>query len=89
MNYSGFPTIAIDASRCTTPFACKKCLEFCPQAVFVAFGIKVEKGRETDPAEPGAYGLAVAFQDKCTGCNDCIEVCPTDAITITFPELEA
>ena len=89
MNYTGFPTIQIDASKCTIPFACKKCLEICPQAVFVTFGIKVEKGRETDPNEPGAYGIIGSYTDKCTGCDDCIEVCPEDAITITFPELEA
>ena len=89
MNYSSYPDIQIDLSKCTIPFACKKCLEVCPQAVFITYGIKVERGRETDPNEPGAYGLAVAFQDKCTGCDDCIEVCPEDAITITFPKMEA
>jgi NADH-quinone oxidoreductase subunit I len=89
MNYTGYPTIEIDASKCTIPFACKKCLEICPQAVFNTFGIKVEKGRETDPNDPGAYGLRSVFPDKCTGCDDCIEVCPEDAITITFPEMEA
>ena len=64
MNYSGYPTIEIDASKCTIPFACKKCLEICPQAVFQTYGIKVEKGRETDPNEPGSYGLSVAYQDS-------------------------
>ena len=89
MNFTGYPTIEIDHSKCTIPFACKKCLEICPQAVFQTHGIKVEKGRETDPNEPGSYSLTVAYQDKCTGCDDCIEVCPEDAITITFPEMEA
>jgi NADH-quinone oxidoreductase subunit I len=89
MNFTGYPTIEIDAAKCTVPFACKKCLEVCPQAVFFVFGIKHERGREIDPNEPGAYGLGVAYQDKCTGCDDCIEVCPSDAITITFPEMEA
>jgi ferredoxin len=47
--------------------------------------MKVEKGRETDPKEPGTYLLVAPFRDKCTGCNICLEVCPVDALTITFP----
>ena len=49
MNYAGYPTIEIDASKCTIPFACKKCLEVCPQAVFQTYGIKVEKGARDRP----------------------------------------
>ncbi|MBW2142109.1 MAG: 4Fe-4S binding protein, partial [Deltaproteobacteria bacterium] len=33
--------------------------------------------------------LFAPHRDKCTGCNDCIELCPEDAITINFPPLEA
>lgn len=84
-----YPTIEIDASKCTTPFACKKCLQGCLQSVFHVSAIKVERGRETDPNEPGSYGLHTPHRDKCTGCNDCIEFCPEDAITITFPSMEA
>ncbi len=89
MTASRYPTIEFDTSKCTTPFACKKCLEICPQAVITTSVIKVERGRETDPNEPGAYGIGAMYRDKCTGCDDCIEVCPEDAITIKFPRLEA
>lgn len=84
-----FPTIIIDAAKCTVPFACKKCLQACLQSVFSVHAVKIERGRETDPSEAGAYGLNAGHRDKCTGCNDCIEVCPEDAITITFPPVEA
>jgi ferredoxin len=84
-----FATIDIDASKCTTPFACKACLEACPQSVFHVTAAKVERGRETDPNDPGAYRIYAPHRDKCTGCNDCIEICPVDAIAVTFPPLEA
>lgn len=81
-----YPEIAIDLTKCTTPFDCKLCLQGCPQAVFMSTAVKVQKGKETDPKEPGAYTLLASHRDKCTGCNDCVEVCPVDALTITFPE---
>ena len=80
-----FPTITIDHEKCTVPFACKKCMMACPTAVFTVAAVKVEKGRETDPNEPGSFMAGVSHRDKCSGCDECIEVCPEDAITITFP----
>lgn len=78
--------IEIDESKCTTPFDCKKCLEVCPQAVFQVRVVKVERFKETDPKEPGAYKLVPFYIDKCTGCKDCVEVCPEDAIKVILPE---
>lgn len=85
MSVPNYAVIEIDATKCTTPFDCKKCLAGCPQSVFAVRAMKVEKGRETNPKEPGAYALVAPFTDKCTGCDICIEVCPVDALTITFP----
>ncbi len=84
MAVPNFAKIAIDYSKCTVPFDCKKCLRGCLQSVFSVSARKVERGRETDPTEPGSYALFAPHRDKCTGCNDCIELCPEDAITITF-----
>lgn len=78
--------IEVDASKCTTPFACKKCLQLCPQAVFAVAAIKVEKFKETDPKEPGSYFLLARYMDKCTGCEDCVKVCPEKAIKLTVEE---
>ena len=89
MSAPRFATIEIDHEKCTTPFDCKKCLQGCGQAVFGVRAVNVVKGMETDPKVPGNYMLGVSHRDKCTGCNDCIELCPVDAITITFPPLEA
>ena len=79
-----FATIQIDYEKCITPFECKKCLQVCGQSVFSVHAINVTKGRESNPKEPGMYALGTPHRDKCTGCNDCIEVCPVDAIAITF-----
>jgi ferredoxin len=84
-----YPKIAIDAKKCTTPFDCKKCLKGCPQSVFSVAAVKVERGRETNPKEPGAYWLMTPHTDKCTGCNICIQLCPVDALTISFPSSAA
>jgi ferredoxin len=40
---------------------------------------------ETDKHEPGNYRLRVAFRDRCSACNRCVEVCPEDALTIEMP----
>lgn len=80
-----YPNIEIDTTKCTTPFDCKLCIQACPQSVFFTHAVKVERGRETDPKDPGAYILVPTYRDKCTGCMDCVEVCPVDAIKITFP----
>lgn len=85
MSHPRFPVIEIDSEKCKIPFDCKKCLQVCPTSVFMVHAVKVEKGRETNPKEPGAYKLAAPMRDKCSVCNDCIDVCPEDAITITFP----
>ncbi len=81
-----YPAIHIDESRCTVPFDCKRCLQVCPQAVFAVEAVKVERGRETDPKEPGAYKLDTPYRDKCVMCHDCIEACPVSALTITLAE---
>ncbi|MFH1002949.1 MAG: 4Fe-4S dicluster domain-containing protein [Chloroflexota bacterium] len=84
---AAFPIIEIDATRCQTPFHCKKCLRICPQAVFRVSENKIEKGRETDPQEPGAYHLEALFLDKCSGCGDCVAICPLGALKIRVPEV--
>jgi ferredoxin len=82
------PVIKINHERCTTPFACKACLQICPTAVFSVHGLKMIRLEETDKTEPGNFRLRVAYRDKCTACNRCVDVCPTDALTVSMPEGE-
>ncbi len=80
------PKIDIDQSRCTTPFDCKKCLTACALAVFRVKPVNMKRGEETNKKAPGSYKLDVTFRDMCTGCLDCVKVCPNNALTITLPE---
>ncbi|MBI4765436.1 MAG: 4Fe-4S binding protein [Deltaproteobacteria bacterium] len=75
--------IYIDENRCQTPYACKKCLQICPQAVFQVMVKKMVKFEETNPHEAESYKLNVGYMDKCVGCNRCLEVCPENALQIT------
>ncbi|MFZ5595485.1 MAG: ATP-binding protein [Bacillota bacterium] len=78
------PKISWDMGKCPTPMACKKCLEICPQAVFMLVTLKNKKYVETDINDPNAYLIHPLFRDKCVGCNDCVGVCPSGAINIVF-----
>ena len=80
------PQIEINQETCTVPWLCKKCLLTCQQSVFEVRAITNERFKETDPRVPGNYRLAAGWRFKCSGCNECLKVCPVDAITITWPE---
>ena len=82
-----FPKITIDLEKCTVPFLCKKCLEVCPNAVLHVNRVMSKEKRleEMDPRIDGNYVLGVSRPDKCTACNQCIDVCPVDAIKIEVP----
>lgn len=79
------PVIEIDRTKCTTPFACKRCLQVCPTAVFGVRETRMVRMEETDKYEPGTYRLFVAYRDKCSGCNHCVEVCPEGALNVYMP----
>lgn len=81
-----YPKIEIDHTKCTVPFDCKKCLRICPQAIFQVHAIKVERFKETDKKETGAYRLAVFYLDHCTACGDCVGVCPVNALKVILPD---
>ncbi|MHB1421222.1 MAG: 4Fe-4S dicluster domain-containing protein [Bacillota bacterium] len=76
----------VDHEKCTVPLACKKCLLICPQAVFFVETVKYVKYEENDIKDPGAYKNIPRHRDKCTGCMECVKVCPKDAITVRFGE---
>lgn len=75
----------IDIKQCTSPFACKKCLEICPHKCFLIEETKVEKGRETPPEN---WKIDALYRDKCIGCMKCVEVCPEAAIKVTKAEVK-
>jgi formate hydrogenlyase subunit 6/NADH:ubiquinone oxidoreductase subunit I len=76
--------ILIDYEKCMTPYACKKCLQICPQAVFAVVAVKMEKYKETDENEPGAFKLTVGYGDKCIVCDQCVDICPVKALKVIY-----
>ncbi len=77
------PSITIEKTKCPLPVECRKCLSLCPTAVFSLKVDKVEKFKETDAS---GYSLYAKYRAACTGCMDCVKVCPQGAITIAFPQ---
>jgi len=76
------PTITIDDKKCNDPLACRKCLLVCPTHV-LGLGTKVgpRKFQEIDPSQFIVDGVRF---EKCTGCMDCVTVCPKSAIQVSF-----
>lgn len=77
--------IDIDYNLCQDPLNCRKCLTVCPTVVFVCGPTKIWKYRETDPEE---YKVVARYYDKCSGCGDCQNACPTGALKLNFVSRE-
>jgi NADH-quinone oxidoreductase subunit I len=76
------PTVAVDDQKCADPLSCRKCLLICPTHVLgLGTDVAVQKFRETDLEHFVVRGVRL---DKCTGCLDCVEVCPQNAIQVSF-----
>jgi len=76
------PTITVDYNKCKDPLSCRKCLLICPTHVLgLGTDVPVVKYRETDTEH---FIVAGVRFDKCTGCMDCIKVCPQGAIQVSF-----
>lgn len=76
------PTITVDYKKCKDPLSCRKCLLICPMQVLgLGTDVPVVKYGETDPEH---FIVAGVRFDKCTGCMDCVKVCPQGAIQVSF-----
>jgi len=76
------PTITVNDEKCKEPISCRKCLLICPTHVLgLGTDVGPQKFREIDPSH--FIVRAVRF-DKCTGCMDCVKVCPQNAIQVSF-----
>ncbi len=81
------PTILVDDEKCQDPLTCRKCLLVCPTRVLgLGTSVGPEKFKEIDRHRFVVRGVRYQF---CTGCLKCVEVCPTDAIQISFDGSQA
>ena len=76
------PTITVDNKKCLDPLDCRKCLVKCPTHV-LGLGTKVgpRKFKEIDASQ---FIVAGVRFEKCTGCMDCVKICPQNAIQVRF-----
>lgn len=81
------PHIVVDDDRCNDPLSCRLCLLACPTRVLgLGTSVGPEKYKQIDPHRFVVRG--VRYQ-VCSGCLKCVEVCPTDAIQVSFDGSEA
>jgi NAD-dependent dihydropyrimidine dehydrogenase PreA subunit len=82
----GKTKITIDYSKCgpegvMDPRECTKCLKQCDRPVFHLHHMIVDGD---DPWDPSYWQVTPVYTSQCTRCMKCIEVCPVDAISVSW-----
>ncbi|MBM3149539.1 MAG: 4Fe-4S dicluster domain-containing protein [Chloroflexi bacterium] len=77
------PTIVFDDKKCDDPLSCRKCLLVCPSHV-LGVGTKVGPKKYQEIDRHFFIVAGVRF-DRCTGCMECVEICPKGALKVNFP----
>jgi len=79
--------ITIDYLKCgdgvgLDPRECSKCLRICEPAIFLlheTLGVE-----EKNPYDPQIWRVTPLYPSLCTRCLKCVEVCPVEAINVTW-----
>ena len=70
--------IQVDTKACGDRLDCRVCLDHCPERVF-----GVRPRRHTDPAVLSRdWVIFPVIPYRCTGCRDCVDLCPQKAISL-------
>ncbi len=76
------PTITVDYKKCLDPLSCRKCLLICPTHV-LGLGTRVGPRKFKEIYRSQFLVAGVRFE-KCSGCMDCVNGCPNNAIQVSF-----
>ncbi|MHA1144550.1 MAG: 4Fe-4S dicluster domain-containing protein [Candidatus Helarchaeota archaeon] len=70
------------SKNCTDAGNCEKCLQVCPEGVFLLVPHGKYVPEKLKDVETLKYSVAPRFKENCTACLLCVEACPVGAITI-------
>ena len=71
-----------DDKKCNDPWNCCKCLDACPEGVFMTYP-RDKRG----PGKPaGNWAIMPSFMKLCTGCRICEEKCPENALIVSVAD---
>jgi len=77
------PVIKVDSSKCRpNALECRLCVTHCEPVVMILGAKGMEKFRETSKEK---YEVRIINRPACTGCMKCVQVCPQNAIEVSFP----
>lgn len=68
----------MDGEKCLLPRECRRCLELCPEFVFMTYPLK----RRMPFRKAGDWIIVPVHQTLCTACMICVNSCPEGAITV-------
>ena len=72
--------VEVTGERCRSPRECRRCLEMCPEFVFMTHPRKCRlPGRRAKD-----WVVVPVHLTLCTRCMVCVEACPQNAITVTL-----
>ncbi len=82
MNGDLMINIEWDDNKCTDARDCYKCLDICPEGVFMTY----PRDKRGPGKAAGNWAIMPAFLKLCTGCRICEQICPVAALTVSMAE---
>jgi NAD-dependent dihydropyrimidine dehydrogenase PreA subunit len=70
--------IRVDPEACRDALECRLCLERCPGKVFGVY----PRRRRAPGVAAGNWVAAAMLPSQCTGCMECVDLCPWHAIRV-------
>ncbi len=70
--------ITVDPQACNNARECRQCLDRCPEKVFGTY----PRVRRARGVAAGDWTVTPVFASQCTGCLECLNFCPSHAISL-------